>query len=84
MPGSTDPLSGRVTKRQVALELGLSPWQTRKLLTRYRWAARPAGNPPTYDARFIDFIRAVRGQPHRPLEPVHLDWLTRYQEDHPT
>lgn len=41
-------------------------------------AAVPRGHPPTYDARVIDVIRALRGLPHRPLEPVHEDWLTAY------
>lgn len=65
---------------QVARELGASRKIARKWLAKYRWAYPPRGIPPRWDARIVDFIHAVRGQPHRPLEPAHQDWLTRYQK----
>lgn len=82
MPRPADPAYyGRVTLTEIATELAVSRWEAYKLVRRHRGAAQPHGHPPTYDARFIDYLRAIHGQPHRSLEPVHLDWLTRYQEE---
>lgn len=65
---------------QVARELGLSPRLTSKALRKVRWACPPQGNPPKWDPRVVDLIHAMRGEPHRPLEPVQSDWLARFQK----
>lgn len=66
---------------QVAREMNLTRKQAYKHLHRVRWVFPPEGSPPKWDARVLDLIRAMRGLPHRQLEPVHEDWLTRYLEE---
>lgn len=65
---------------QIAQELDLRPFEARKALHKVRWVCPAFGSPPRWDPRVVDLIRAMRGLPHSPLEPVHNDWLTRYQE----
>lgn len=72
----------RLGLKTIAREMGLTKWQARKALRKVAWAYPPEGDPPTYDPRAVDLLQALRGLPHRPLEPVHRDWLTRYQKEH--
>jgi len=73
----------RLTLAGLARILGVSTYRARKTVARFGYVADPRGNPPTFDPRIVDFIRATRGQPHRELEEVQRDWLTRYQEGNP-
>lgn len=72
----------RISYTQIRRETGLSRHRADKLLARFGWLADKKGTPPTYDARILDLINAMRGLPHRSLEPAHRDWLTRYQQEH--
>lgn len=72
----------RISFAQIRRETGLTRHSATKLLTRFGWVADKKGTPPTYDARILDLINAMRGLPHRSLEPAHRDWLTRYQQEH--
>lgn len=64
----------------LAREMGLGLKPARKQLRKVRHLYPPVGTPPTWDPRCLDLLRALRGQPHRTLEPVELDWLTAYVE----
>lgn len=70
----------RVTQNHVARVLGMSWDKAGKSLARVR-ALFPPDEHGLYDARALDLIRAMRGQPHRALEPVHKDWLVRYLKE---
>lgn len=70
----------RVTQNHVATVLGLSWRKAGKSLRRVH-AVYPPDDRGLYDARVLDLIRAMRGQPHRALEPVEHDWLTRYMKE---
>ena len=73
-------IQGLIGLAQIARELDLTPDLARKELRRVRWVCPPHGRPPKWDPRVVDLIRAMQGKPHRQLESVHQDWLTRYQE----
>lgn len=84
MAGRRPPV-GRVTAKQVAVELDVD-WRTAmKLLTRHGWwlhaEPRRIGKRMTYNATVIDKLRALLGQEHRQLEAPESDWLTRYLEE---
>lgn len=69
----------RITAGEVARILGLGRDRTLKLLARL-----PGFEPDAhgrYDPRALDLLRAMRGLPHRALEPVHKDWLARYMKE---
>lgn len=70
----------RVTVHHAMTVLGLPHTRTVKALHKLRFAYPPDQNG-TYDARVLDLLRAMHGQPHRALEPVHQDWLARYLEE---
>jgi hypothetical protein len=70
----------RVTVNHCATVLGVSWRRTQKALSRLR-ALYPPDASGTYDARVLDVCRALRGQPHRALEPVESDWLARYLKE---
>jgi hypothetical protein len=67
----------RVTINHCATVSGVSWKRTRKALRRLAHIY-PPDELGTYDARVLDLLRAMRGQPHRALEPVERDWLARY------
>lgn len=71
---------GLIGLTQIARELDLTPDLARKELRRVRWICPSHGRPPRWDPRVVDLIHALRGEPHRQLEPPHRDWLARYQE----
>lgn len=66
---------------QIATVLGTTEHQAYKAVRRWEhvYAKAPDG---TYDARILDLLRALRDLPHRALEPVHSDWLARFQKEH--
>lgn len=69
-----------MTVGAAARELGLGWRRARKVLRRLEHVF-PADEAGTYDARILDLLRALRGQPHRALEPVETDWLARYLKE---
>lgn len=69
-----------LTLAQVARELGMTRRYAQKALRKVEWAIAPQGDPPRYDARLLDLIRAMHDKPHRTLEEAHKDWLARYLE----
>lgn len=76
--GGVRKAQGRLTFAAFHRLTGLSERGARKLLLKLAWMADPQGTPATYDPRLVDIINAMRGLPHRDLEPAHKDWLARY------
>lgn len=70
----------RVTLTYFATVLGVTRLKASKDLRRIRWAF-PPDRQGLYDPRAVDLLRAMRGLPHRPIEPAHKDWLARYVEE---
>jgi hypothetical protein len=73
----------RVSLTQLAKLTGLSKARTRRYVVKFAWIADPVGDPPTFDARLVDVVQAMRGLPHRTLEPAHRDWLATYLKENP-
>lgn len=70
----------RVTQNHVAAVLGLS-WRKAGKSLRRVYVVYPPDGSGLYDARVLDLLRAMRGQPHRELSPVENDWLSRYLKE---
>lgn len=68
-----------VTLNHCATVLGITWSQAERALHKVQWAYPPIKG--RYDPRVLDLLRALRGQPHRALEPVHQDWLARYLKE---
>ena len=82
---STTTSTTWLTLAQVSREMGLSRVMARKDLRKIRFAYPPRaiqGNE-YWDARALDLLRAMRGKPHRTLEPAHADWLARFLKENP-
>lgn len=69
----------RVNLGQIAGEIDRTPCQTVKLLTKYGFIGlRPHRGHRiiTYDARALETLKAMLGQPHRHISDKPDDWLT--------
>ena len=66
---------------QIAGELGTTEYTARKAIKRYAYLGfrrRRIGPREQYPAVALDFLKALKGQPHRtPTEPGQ-DWLSTY------
>lgn len=67
----------------IARATGQTRHQAKKDLRKIKWAYPPIPTQTglVWDARAVDFLHAMRGQPHRTLEPAQLDWLARYLKE---
>lgn len=65
-------------QRAIARELGCTRTQAGKQLAKVAFCYPAVGSPPRWDARVLDLLNALHGRPHRALEPVTADWLSRY------
>lgn len=63
----------RPSQRELATQLGLSPYRVRKLLARFDYLPLRTAGLPGYDPRTLQLIRAM----HDPNER-RADWLTAY------
>lgn len=72
-----------LTLPQIAGELGISRARAVKVMAKVAWAypVTTHRGRTLYDARVVDLIRALHGQPHRTLEPAHSDWLASYLKE---
>lgn len=73
----------RVSLGQIAGEINRTPGQTLKLLSKYGFIGlRPrrglAHRTITYDARAVETLKAMLGQPHRHISDKPDDWLTQW------
>lgn len=76
------------TLAEIAREMDVTRTVANKDLHKVRWVYPPRWMPGhggrgryrLWDHRVIDLLRAMRGLPHRTLEPAHSDWLARYQK----
>lgn len=64
----------------MARELGVGRRVAAKELAKVAFCYPPSQEPVRYDVRALDLLRALRGQPHRTLEPAAADWLSRHLE----
>ena len=73
--------TGWIGIAQIAGELGVSEHTARKAIKRYAYLGfrrRRIGRSEQYPAVALDFLKALKGQPHRtPTEPGQ-DWLSAY------
>jgi hypothetical protein len=74
-----------LTLPQLAREMALTPLMARKDLRKVEWAypRKVIQGRAHWDSRVLDLLRALRGQPHRTLEPAHSDWLAEYLKENP-
>lgn len=64
---------------QIATEVGWPRSKVRRWLRDYHWIGLDKhGRPPTYEARVIDLILALRDQPHRSVQDPATDWLSEF------
>lgn len=73
----------RVNLGQIAGEIGRTPGQTVKLLHKMGFIGlRPRRGLDrhhiTYDARALETLKAMLGQPHRHISDKPDDWLTKW------
>lgn len=82
---STHTVIRWLTLPQLAREMSLSPLMARKQIRKVEWAypRMVLQNRAHWDARCLDLLRAMRGQPHRTLEPAHSDWLADFLKENP-
>jgi hypothetical protein len=71
----------RVNLGQIAAEIDRTPAQTMKLLTKMGYIGlrpRRGQRSITYDARALETLKALLGQPHRHISDKADDWLTQW------